>query len=45
MKGEKKGDTKTVALMKWLDLENAKLWWSSGTNVKSKKMCDPDKDT
>lgn len=45
MKGEKKGDTKTVALMKWVDVENAKLSWSSGTSVKSKKKCDPDKDT
>ena len=38
-------ETKTVAPMKWLDLENAKLWWSSGTNVKSKKKCNLDKDT
>ena len=38
-------ETKTVAPMKWVDLENAKLWWPSGTNVKSKKKCNPDKDT
>ena len=30
--------------MKWVDLENAKLWWPSSTNVKSKKKCNPDKD-
>ena len=31
--------------MRWVDLENAKLWWpSGGTNVKSKKNCNPEKD-
>ena len=38
-------ETKTVAPMKWVDLENAKLCWPSSTNVKSKKKCNPDKDT
>ena len=38
-------EIKTVAPMKWVDLENAKLWWPSGTNVKSKNRCNSDKDT
>ena len=38
-------ETKTVAPMKWVDMENVKLWWPSGTNVESKKKCNPDKDT
>ena len=34
-----------LAPMRWADLENAKLWWTSGsTNVKSKKECNPEKD-
>ena len=37
-------ETKTVASMKWVDLENAKLW-PSGSNVKIKKNFNPDKDT
>lgn len=31
--------------MKWDDLENAKLWVPSGTNVKSKQNVNPDYDT
>lgn len=38
-------ETKTVAPIKWIDLENAKLWWPTGTNVKNKNKCNPDKDT
>ena len=38
-------ETKTVASMKWVDLENAKLWWPTGTIVKSTNKCNPVKDT
>ena len=37
-------ETKTVAPKKWVDLKNAKLWWLSGINVKSKQNCNPYKD-
>ena len=34
-----------MAPIKWIDLENAKLWWPTGINVKNKNKCNPDKDT
>ena len=38
-------EPKTVAPMKLVDLENSKLQQPSDINVKSKKKCNPDKDT